>query len=242
MAKAFFIDTTLCTACRGCQIACKQWHDLPAENTLNQGSYQNPEDLSFTTYKLVRMREEEIDGRLQWLFFPDQCRHCLEPPCRDVADDPTAIFKDPATGAVVFTANTQSLVAEDIIESCPYNIPRKAKDSDKLAKCDMCLDRVQNGLEPACVKTCPTGAMNFGERKDMLQLAESRLASVKKKYPQAALLDPGDVSVIFLTAYTPEFYHDTAVAAVGNRGLTRKMALRKLFRPVTGFASGLKTG
>ncbi len=58
MAKAFLIDTTVCTGCRGCQIACKQWHDLPAEETKNVGSYQNPQDLSFDTYKLVRMREE----------------------------------------------------------------------------------------------------------------------------------------------------------------------------------------
>ena len=75
MAKSFLIDTTLCTGCRGCQIACKQWHDLPAEKTMNQGSYQNPMDLSFDTYKLVRMQEKEIDGKLRWVFFPDQCRH-----------------------------------------------------------------------------------------------------------------------------------------------------------------------
>ncbi|HIC86305.1 MAG TPA: formate dehydrogenase, partial [Desulfobacterales bacterium] len=55
--KAFFIDTTLCTACRGCQVACKQWNQLPAEKTQNWGSYQNPKDLSFQTYKLVRFRE-----------------------------------------------------------------------------------------------------------------------------------------------------------------------------------------
>lgn len=69
MSKSFLVDTTLCTACRGCQVACKQWHDLPAEKTVNRGSYQNPADLSFDTYKLVRMREEVIDGRLRWLFF-----------------------------------------------------------------------------------------------------------------------------------------------------------------------------
>ena len=55
MSKSFFIDTTVCTACRGCQVACKQWHNLPAERTTNQGSYQNPPDVSFDTYKLVRM-------------------------------------------------------------------------------------------------------------------------------------------------------------------------------------------
>jgi formate dehydrogenase iron-sulfur subunit len=163
MSKSFLIDTTLCTACRGCQVACKQWHDLPAEKTVNRGTYQNPPDLSFDTYKLVRMREEVIGGKLRWLFFPDQCRHCIEPPCQDTAGEPSAIFTEGATGAVIYTANTRSLDAAEIRESCPYDIPRKAADGT-IAKCDMCSDRVENGLLPACVKVCPTGAMNFGDR------------------------------------------------------------------------------
>ncbi len=242
MAKSFLIDTTLCTGCRGCQIACKQWHDLPAEITMNYGSYQNPKDLGFDTYKLVRMQEKEIDGKLRWLFFPDQCRHCLEPPCRDAAGDPEAIFKDTATGAVIFTANTRQLISADVIESCPYNIPRKATDQDTLAKCDMCLDRVQNGLQPACVKTCPTGAMNFGDHKEIVALAKDHLAIAKKKFPGALLLDPDDVQVIYLVGFPPENYHDTAVASAAGRGMTRKMAMRKLFRPLTGFTNGLRTG
>ena len=64
MSKSFFIDTTLCMGCRGCQVACKQWHDLPAEETQNLGTYQNPQDLSFDTYKLVQMREAVVDGKL----------------------------------------------------------------------------------------------------------------------------------------------------------------------------------
>jgi formate dehydrogenase iron-sulfur subunit len=68
MSKSFLVDTTLCTACRGCQVACKQWHDLPAEETVNRGSYQNPADLSFDTYKLVRMNEEVIDPEIHRQF------------------------------------------------------------------------------------------------------------------------------------------------------------------------------
>ena len=107
MSKAFFIDTTLCTACRACQVACKQWHDLPAEKTKNLGTYQNPADLSFDTYKLVRMNEEVIGGRLQWLFFPEQCRHCVEAPCLETAGDEGAIYQDPS-GAIIYTAQTST--------------------------------------------------------------------------------------------------------------------------------------
>jgi len=64
--KTFFIDTTKCTACRGCQIACKQWNKLPATETHNWGSYQNPADLSFDTFKLVRYSEVVSGGKLNW--------------------------------------------------------------------------------------------------------------------------------------------------------------------------------
>ncbi|RPJ18239.1 MAG: formate dehydrogenase [Desulfobacteraceae bacterium] len=238
MSKSFFVDTTVCTACRGCQVACKQWKNLPAENTINRGTNENPADVSFNTYKVVRMREEVIDGKLKWLFFPEQCRHCVEAPCLDTAGDKSAIFKDDATGAVIYTAKTKGLKAKEIIESCPYNIPRKGKDGS-LAKCDMCLDRVQNGLLPACVKTCPTGAMNFGEREEMLALANKRLGEVKKTNPAAMLLDADDVRVIYLVAYKPELYHKFAVASAFDYGITRQMALAKIFSPVKNITSGL---
>ena len=238
MSKSFFIDTTLCTACRACQVACKQWHDLPAEETENRGTYENPADLSFDTYKLVRMREEVIGGKLQWLFFPEQCRHCAEAPCLDTAGDETAVYKDAATGAIIFTANTKGLNVDEIIESCPYNIPRKGPDGT-LAKCDMCLDRVHNGLLPACVKTCPTGGMNFGERGQMVALAKSRLSTVKKANPKASLLDPDDVNVIYLVTEKPSLYHEFAVASNTAFDITRQVALRRMFKPLTNIVSRL---
>ena len=238
MSKTFFIDTTLCMGCRGCQVACKQWHDLPAETTVNRGTYENPPDLSFSTYKLVRMKEEVIDGKLNWLFFPEQCRHCIEAPCLETAGDPSAIYRDEATGAIIYTANTKHLNADEIIESCPYNIPRKAADGT-LAKCDMCIDRVHNGLLPACVKTCPTGAMNFGDRADMLRLAEKRLNALKASKPEAQLLDADTINVIYLVTEDPAFYHENAVAAYSPSGMTRQMALRRMFSPLTRAAAQL---
>jgi len=235
MAKAFFIDTTLCTACRGCQVACKQWHDLPAEETRNLGTHQNPPDLSYNTYKLVRMTESVIDKQFHWLFFPEQCRHCIDAPCLEALGDPGAIYKDADTGAILYTRQTRGADAAAIIESCPYNIPRKGLDGS-VAKCDMCNDRVHNGLLPACVQACPTGAMNFGDRDAMLEMAKQRLAVVKTKYPQASLLDPDTVSVIYLTAFPPQNYHKFAVASSAPAGFTRYMALRKMVRP---FAAAL---
>jgi len=238
MSKSFLIDTTLCTACRGCQVACKQWHDLPAEKTINRGTYENPADLSFITYKVVRMREQVINGKLNWLFFPEQCRHCIEAPCLETAADPSAIYRDDRTGAIIFTANTKNLNADEIIEACPYNIPRKAPDGT-LAKCDMCIDRLENGLPPACVQTCPTGAMNFGDRDEMLALAGKRLAVAKKKFPKAMLIDADDVSVIYLVAYEPKLYCANAMASNAVFDITRQVALSRMIRPLTNIASRL---
>lgn len=240
MAYAIFVDTTLCTGCRGCQVACKQWHDLPAEETQNLGTYQNPPDLSFNTYKLVRMTEEIIDGRLQWLFFPDQCRHCVEAPCQETAGDAGAVYKDEATGAILYSAVTKDLAADDVIGSCPYNIPRKAEDGT-LAKCDMCNDRIHNGELPACVKTCPTGAMQFGERDKMVQASKKRLDEIKGKYPKAMLADPDDVNVIYLVAHDPNSYHENVVGSVSSRGISRHMALRKMMRPFVRAAKAAST-
>lgn len=236
--KSFFIDTTLCTACRGCQVACKQWHYLPAEKTVNRGTYQNPADLSFVTYKLVRFEEVVVGGKLKWLFFADQCRHCLEPPCEMTADDPKAIFSDSATGAVLYTANTKKLDAQAVVDACPYNIPKAAKDGT-LAKCDMCIDRVENGLLPACVKTCPTGAMNFGNREEILAMARKRLAAVKKTDPKAKLLDPDDIRVIFLVTEDPKLYHKFAMASNTAFDISRAVALKRLFRPLTSLTARL---
>jgi len=234
--KSFFIDTTRCTACRGCQIACKQWNQLPATKTKNWGSHQNPDDLSFVTYKLVRFSEVVSDGELRWYFFPDQCRHCIVPPCKETAEAlgyKKAIIQDKTTGAVVFDkkVKVKSKDFKDIKESCPFNIPRYDPKEMAMAKCTMCIDRISNGLLPACVKACPTGTMNFGDRDKMLALANKRLKEIKAEYPKAQLLNADDIRVIFLVIDDSEKYHKFAKAE-GGIGITRVMALNKLFRPM----------
>jgi len=238
MEKTFFIDLSRCTACRGCQVACKQWHDLPAEETHNFGSHQNPADLSFITYKLVRFQEVMDGDKLRWLFFPEQCRHCVIAPCKEVADGYVegAILRDELTGAVLYTDLTAKLAddeKQEVREACPYDIPRIDKESGLLAKCDMCIDRVHNGMKPACVQVCPTGTMNFGDREDMLALAEERLATVKKRSPKAMLVDPDDVNVIYLAEVDPAMYHEFMAAdAQGSPGMSRRRMMAKFLSPV----------
>lgn len=222
MQKTFFVDLSRCTACRGCQVACKQWHKLPAEQTRQMGDHQNPADLSAKTYKLVRFNEVEEGGTLNWLFFPDQCRHCLFPPCKEMADVyvQDAILHDEAVGAVLFTEKLGQLSPEEkqqVRDACPYDIPRVDEQTGLMAKCTFCIDRVRNGLKPACVAVCPTGAMNFGDRDDMLALAAERLEKAKRSHPRAVLIDPDDVSVVFLALEDPALYYSFAMAQAPQR-------------------------
>ena len=216
MPKTFLVDTTRCTACRGCQLACKEWHDLPANHTKQLGTHQNPPDLNPNNLKIVRFHEYLNDqGDVVWNFFPDQCRHCLTPPCVDVADMavPGAMIQDKKTGAVLATEKSSKLSEDDaqaIQDACPYNIPRRDPKSGRLTKCDMCIDRVSAGMQPICVKTCPTGAMAFGERAEMLPLAQKRLENAKKRWPKAFLADMEDVNVIYLLADTKDKYYEFA--------------------------------
>ncbi|MGB9627490.1 MAG: 4Fe-4S dicluster domain-containing protein [Thermodesulfobacteriota bacterium] len=237
--KSFFIDTTKCTACRGCQIACKQWNRNPGTKTYQRGNHQNPSDLSAYTFKLVRFNEVEVPGgEPKWYFFPDQCRHCLTPPCKEVADGKAkgAIIHDEKTGAVIFNpkVKTKQEDFKEIQEACPYNIPRWNERTGIMAKCTMCIDRIKEGLLPACVKTCPTGAMSFGDRKEILEKAQKRLEEVKGKYKDAMLANPDDVRAIYLLVDDPKKYHKYAVAEA-TIGITRKLALKRILKPLREF-------
>jgi formate dehydrogenase iron-sulfur subunit len=150
-----------------------------------------------------------------------------------------AILQDEKTGAVLYTDKTKAFSAEEfkeIREACPYDIPRRNEATGLLTKCTMCNDRVHSGLLPACVKVCPTGTMQFGERADMLKLAEKRLALLKRKWPKAQLADPEDVNVIYLLIDDPEYYHTHSVAQSSIGPMTKKQFLATLARPFKAMA------
>jgi formate dehydrogenase iron-sulfur subunit len=114
------------------------------------------------------------------------------------ADEAGAIVRDDETGAVIFKPGVPVKNFQDIRDACPYDIPRVDPETKVMMKCTMCLDRVKADMLPACVKTCPTGAMNFGDRAAMLRLADDRLRVAKKKFPGARLIDVEEVRAIYL--------------------------------------------
>jgi formate dehydrogenase iron-sulfur subunit len=207
---SILVDTSKCTACRGCQVACKQWQQLPGVQTKNVGSHQNPPDVSYDTYKVVRFSEgKKDDGKAYWHFFPDQCRHCLSPGCMAVVEK-NEIVQDEKTGAVLFTPKVKDLDFKATREGCPYDIPRQDPKTKMLSKCSMCEERIINGMVPACVKSCPTGTMAFGERDKILDLAKKRVEELKKNFPKAQAINPDEVRVIYIVTDDPKTYYKLA--------------------------------
>jgi len=202
--KFFFVDTTRCTACRGCQIACKQYKKLPASKTKQYGTYQNPMDLDENTYRLVRFSEHPSkENSMVWYFFTEACRHCLKPACKKKADQivKDAIIVNEKFGTVLYTKETKKLEksSKAIKQSCPWSIPNWSKKQKQIVKCNMCIDRVEAGFNPSCATACPTGSINFGDEAEIKKLANERLAAAKKKFGgKSELLDLEDVRVLYL--------------------------------------------
>ncbi len=181
MSKAVLYDANKCIGCRGCQAACKQWNDLPAEITTNEGTYENPPRLSARTFTKIHFTELEEKGRLQFVFTKLQCMHCEEPACA-VACPVGALQKTP-DGPVVYDDN-KCFGCRYCMLACPFGIPtfEWEKTLPWIRKCTFCADRIGAGLEPACVKTCPTGALKFGEREELITEAKERIAADPEHY------------------------------------------------------------
>jgi len=197
------VDIDLCIGCKACEVACKEWNDLPPDDTSNFGSYQSHEDLSATTWDLMRFNEVDLDnGDLAWLIRKDSCLHCDEPGC---------LLACPAPGAVVQYENgivdfdqTKCIGCQYCVAGCPFDIPRFDRKTKKVYKCTMCVDRVGAGLEPACVKACPTGSIRFGSRREMVAYGEAKVEKLKGRgFENALLYDPSGVNGLHMMYVVP---------------------------------------
>lgn len=200
-----FIDLSKCIGCRGCQVACKQWNQLPAQIEGFNGSYQTHADTLPKTYTVVQMIEVEEQGRLEWHFRKHQCMHCAEPTCVRVC--PHKARKQTAEGVVYRVGDCEG--CSYCAQKCPFGVPKIDATAKKSYNCWMCYDRIGNNLQPACAKTCPTGAISFGNRDDLVAKAQGRLAEVQIKYPQANLYGMnflGGTGVFYLLLRDPGFY------------------------------------
>jgi formate dehydrogenase iron-sulfur subunit len=135
---------------------------------------------------------ENEQGNLEWLIRKDGCMHCEDPGCLKACPAPGAIVQY-ANGIVDFISD-KCIGCGYCIKGCPFDIPRVSKEDHKSYKCTLCSDRVTVGLEPACVKACPTGAIMFGSKTDMKNWAGERIEDLKSRgFEKAGLYDPQEV-------------------------------------------------
>jgi len=210
---AKLIDTTKCIGCKACQAACMEWNDLRDEIGVNVGVYDNPADLTDKSWTVMRFAEyENPQGDLEWLIRKDGCMHCEDPGCLKACPSPGAIVQ--YTNSIVDFHEENCIGCGYCITGCPFDIPRISKDDHKAYKCTLCSDRVAVGQEPACVKTCPTGAIVFGTKEDMKQHAAERIVDLKSRgFENAGLYDPqgvGGTHVMYVLHHAdkPGLYSD----------------------------------
>lgn len=171
MSKAFLTDTTRCIGCRGCQVACKGWNELPAEGAEGSGSYENPKTLSANTWRKVRFVESG-DSAVRWSFLSDSCKHCSDASCLSAC--PTGAITRSTAGAVVVN-DERCNGCRYCVTVCPFKVMAFDEARGRVAKCTMCADRQEAGLAPSCAGSCPTGGLLFGERDELLKTARARL-------------------------------------------------------------------
>jgi formate dehydrogenase iron-sulfur subunit len=210
---AKLIDISKCIGCKACQVACMQWNDLRDEVGTTTGIYDNPVDLTDQSWTVMRFAEyKSPEGKLEWLIRKDGCMHCEDPGCLKACPSPGAIVKY-GNGIVDFNS-ANCIGCGYCVAGCPFNIPRISKKDNKAYKCTLCSDRVAVGLEPACVKTCPTGAIQFGAKTDMVKRGEKRVGDLKERgYQQAGLYNPagvGGTHVMYVLQHAdkPNLYND----------------------------------
>ncbi len=209
---AKLIDVSTCIGCKACQVACMQWNDRRDEVGTNHGTYANPTDLTPASWTVMRFSEvEPEENKLEWLIRKDGCMHCDDPGCLKACPAPGAIVK--YRNGIVDFISEHCIGCGNCVTGCPFDVPRISQQDNKAYKCSLCSDRVTVGLEPACVKACPTGAIRFGTKADMKDYAEERLVDLKERgYQQAGLYDPpgvGGTHVMYVLQHAdrPELYH-----------------------------------
>jgi formate dehydrogenase iron-sulfur subunit len=173
-------------------VACKQWKCLPAEITPFEGDFQSHKDLSSKTYNLIKMKESMENNKFRWLFIKFQCMHCGEPGC--VKACPVGALKKNPEGPVTYDEDL-CIGCKYCETGCPFSVPHVDVETEKVTKCNLCAERIEEGMVPSCAKTCTADAIKFGSRADMVALAERSLAALKNEkdengealYPNAQL-------------------------------------------------------
>jgi formate dehydrogenase iron-sulfur subunit len=219
-AKGFFTDTTLCIGCKACEVACKQWNQLPDDGFEFTGmSFDNTVHLGASTWRHVAFIERPTPlnfqdaGNFSWLFSSDVCKHCQRAGCLESCP----------TGAIMRTEFDTVYVQPDIcngcgycIVNCPFGVIDRRNDDGRAWKCTLCYDRLREDMTPACAKACPTASIQFGDIEELKVRARGRVEKLQEAGQTEAYLygvdkenQPGTdgLNAFFLLLDKPEVYN-----------------------------------
>ena len=218
--KGFFTDATLCIGCKACEVACKQWNQLPDDGMFFTGmSYDNTVELGASTWRHVAFVERPValDGRqgdaFSWLFNSDVCKHCARAGCLESCP----------TGSIIRTEFGSVYVQPDVcngcgycVVNCPFGVIDRRKDDGRAWKCTLCYDRLKADMTPACAKACPTESIQFGDLDELRTRAGRRVQELHARgmneaylYGESAASQPGTegLNAFFLLTERPEVYN-----------------------------------
>ena len=218
--SAFLTDATLCIGCKACEVACKEWNEVPADGMTWTGlSYDNTQSLGASTWRHVKFLEQplaagpqvaETTDPFRWVFLSDVCKHCGQAGCLEACP----------TGAIMRTDVGSVLVQKDVcngcgycVVTCPFGVIDRRPEDGRAFKCTFCYDRQKAGLIPACAKACPTQSIQFGELDELQERARNRVQELRERgFHDARLYDPRETSVqgvhaFFVILGEPENYN-----------------------------------
>ncbi len=243
MAKGMFVDTSICTGCKACQVACKEWNGLPGEpshfykvpdrpyqvaRNFTGNSYDNTAQLSATDWRHVRFIEQFNENRTEtrWYFSSDSCKHCTDAGCLNACPVKAIVRTDMGN---VFVQQDVCIGCKYCIPSCPFGVINFSEQTGTVHKCTLCNDRIHNGLGTACAKACPTGSISFGDVEELRKRADARLAQLKGLgYEKANIYgynEAGGLNVFYLFLDRPSVYGQPEHPVVPQRRLFKSAAI-----------------
>ena len=158
MEYALVVDTDDCVGCSACEVACKQEHNLPVGPRWIRVYSHSP---------------RERESRLQLGYTVTHCMHCSRPPCKDICKVEAIARRE---DGIVLIDEELCIGCKDCIGACPLGVMQFDGEKEVAQKCDLCVDRLDRGFQPACVAACPSHCIYSGDTREITEkLGEKKL-------------------------------------------------------------------